>query len=97
MPAGSPAEIHCPSGNPLFESLAKHLGAQAAGVVLTGMGDDGAAGLLTLKAAGGVTLVQDEASSLIWGMPKVAHAKGAASLVLNPGGIARALEQMARA
>src|SRR5207249_4749248 len=65
-----PADIHCPSGNPLFASLAKHLGARAAGVLLTGMGDDGARGLLELKQAGGTTIIQDEASSFIWGMPK---------------------------
>ena len=93
---GGPAEIHCPSGNPLFASLARHLGAQAAGVILTGMGDDGATGLLALKQAGGITIVQDEASCLIFGMPKAAQEKGAAGHVLNIAGIVKALEQMAR-
>ena len=96
LPPGGPAEIHCPSGNPLFASLAKHLGAQAAGVILTGMGDDGTTGLLALKQAGGTTVVQDEASCLIFGMPKAAQEKGAAGHVLNIAGIVKALEQMAR-
>ena len=96
LPLGGPAEIHCPSGNPLFASLARHLGAQAAGVILTGMGDDGATGLLALKNAGGTTLIQDEASCLIFGMPKAAQGKGAAGHVLNIAGIVKALEQMAR-
>lgn len=94
LAAGHAADIHCPSGNPLFVSLGEHAGPEAAGVVLTGMGDDGAAGLLSLKEAGGITVAQDETSSLIWGMPKAAHEKGAADYLLSPGDIARALEQM---
>jgi two-component system chemotaxis response regulator CheB len=94
---GRSSEFHCPSGNPLFVSLAKHLGPHAAGVVLTGMGEDGANGLLSLRQAGGVTVAQDEPSSLIWGMPKAAREKGATDYLLNPGDIARALEQMAGA
>jgi two-component system, chemotaxis family, protein-glutamate methylesterase/glutaminase len=89
-----PADIHSPSGDPLFRSLARRLGSQAAGVLLTGMGDDGAAGLLELKEAGGTTIIQDEASSLIWGMPKAAKDKGAAGHVLNPMQIASLLAQM---
>jgi two-component system chemotaxis response regulator CheB len=96
LPPGKASDIHCPSGNPLFESLAQHLGPNAAGVVLTGMGDDGATGLLSLKQAGGVTIVQDEPSSLIWGMPKAAQERGAAGYVLNPHDIVRVLEQMAK-
>lgn len=92
---GEPSDIHCPSGDPLFESLARHLGARAAGVVLTGMGDDGAAGLLALKRAGGLTVIQDEASCLIWGMPKAAQALGAATQELPPAGIAALLTQLA--
>jgi two-component system chemotaxis response regulator CheB len=66
------ADIHCPSGDPLFSSLATHFGSKAVGVQLTGMGDDGAKGLLALKQAGGQTLIQSEASSMIYGMPKAA-------------------------
>ena len=76
MPVGlSSGDPRRPSGNPLFESLARHLGPKAAGVLLTGMGDDGAAGLLALKQAGGTTMIQEESSCLIWGMPKEPHSK----------------------
>lgn len=89
-----PNDIHCPSGNPLFASLAEHLGAKAVGVQLTGMGDDGAKGLLALKQSGGETIIQAEASCLIWGMPKVAKELGAACRELGPSEIAAALTQM---
>src|SRR5206468_251009 len=82
----APGDIHCPSGNPLFASLASHLGPKAVGVLLTGMGDDGAAGLLELRRAGATTVIQDEASCLIWGMPKAAQAIGAAIHELPPEG-----------
>jgi chemotaxis response regulator CheB len=60
-------------------------------VLLTGMGTDGAAGLLAMRRAGGVTLVQDEASCAIFGMPRAAIDLGAAQHVLPPAGIARSL------
>jgi len=91
-----PRDIHCPSGNPLFHSLAAHFGNRAAGVLLTGMGDDGAEGLLALKQAGGQTLIQDEASCVIWGMPKVAKQLGAAGHELDPTAIAAVLTKMAK-
>jgi len=91
-----PKDIHCPSGNPLFHSMAAHLGPKAAGVLLTGMGDDGAEGLLALKQAGGQTLIQDEASCVIWGMPKVAKELGAAGRELAPPAIAATLTKMAK-
>ncbi len=94
LPAQEPGDIHCPSGNPLFVSLAKYYAERAVGVLLTGMGDDGAAGLLQLKQAGGTTVVQDEASSFIWGMPKVGHELGAATYEINPREIAALLTQM---
>ena len=87
----SPSDIHCPSGNQLFSSLAHHFGPRAAGVQLTGMGDDGAKGLLALRRAGGQTLVQDEASSLIYGMPQVAMQLGAAVYQMDPREIAAKL------
>jgi two-component system chemotaxis response regulator CheB len=96
LPRGSDADIHCPSGNPLFASLAEHLGPRSAGVLLTGMGDDGAAGLLTLKQAGGLTVIQEEASCLIWGMPKVAQQQGAAVWELDPQDIARTLTRLSQ-
>ena len=88
---GDPTEIHCPSGNPLFESMGRHLGARAAGMILTGMGDDGASGLLSLRQAGGITIIQDEASCLIWGMPKAAKQLQAAIYELNLTEIAKLL------
>lgn len=65
---------HCPSGNRLLHSLARAYRARACGAVLTGMGDDGAQGLLALRQAGGQTLAQDEASSVVFGMPQAAIA-----------------------
>jgi two-component system chemotaxis response regulator CheB len=90
----APTDIHCPSGNPLFRSLAQHLGPKAAGFLLTGMGDDGASGLLELRQAGSVTVVQDEASSFIWGMPRQGKELQAASLELNPQEIAELMTVM---
>jgi len=89
--ASRPGEIHCPSGNALFQSLAEHYGARAMGVLLTGMGDDGAEGLLALRESGGRTIVQDEESSLIFGMPKAAAQRGAAQLQLPPVAIVDAI------
>jgi len=89
-----PGDIHCPSGDELFAALAKHFGPRAAGFLLSGMGNDGAAGLLELKRAGGVTVIQDEASSFIWGMPKVGQDMKAATHELNPREIAALLTDM---
>jgi two-component system chemotaxis response regulator CheB len=61
------------------------------GVIMTGMGDDGAEGLLQLRASGATTLAQDEASCVVFGMPKEAIARGAASEVLSLGAIAERL------
>ncbi len=62
-----------------------------AGILLTGMGADGVEGLLALRKAGGLTLAQDEASSVVHGMPRVALEKGAAEIALPPKGLARTL------
>jgi two-component system chemotaxis response regulator CheB len=62
----------CPSVEVMFESVAKYAGPNAVGVLLTGMGADGASGLLTMREAGAYTIAQDEASSVVYGMPKVA-------------------------
>jgi two-component system, chemotaxis family, protein-glutamate methylesterase/glutaminase len=91
-----PRDIHSPSGNPLFASLARRLGPRAAGILLTGMGDDGAVGLLELKRSGATTIGQDEASSFIWGMPKAAHELEASTYELNPRDIAQAMAEMNR-
>ena len=76
-----------PSVDVLFDSLARHSGRNAIGILLTGMGRDGADGLLAIRRAGGVTVAQDEASSVIFGMPGEAVRLGAAAHVLPPAGI----------
>ncbi len=70
--------LYRPSADVLFESIAESFGRRSAGVVLTGMGDDGARGLASMRRAGAVTLVQDEPSCVVFGMPRAAIATGAA-------------------
>ncbi len=71
-----------PAVEVLFNSVAQYAGANAVGMILTGMGKDGAKGLLAMKEAGAYTIVQDEASSVVWGMPGEAFKLGAATIVL---------------
>ncbi|MEW6426695.1 MAG: chemotaxis response regulator protein-glutamate methylesterase [Thermodesulfobacteriota bacterium] len=73
---------HRPSVDVLFQSASRYAGKSAIGVLLTGMGDDGARGLLELKQAGAVTIAQDEASCVVFGMPRAAISLGAAKLVV---------------
>ena len=68
---------HCPSVDVLFESVAKTAGANAVGIILTGMGGDGAKGLLAMRKAGAKTIGQDESTCVVYGMPKVAYDLGA--------------------
>lgn len=90
---GPPVNRHCPSVDVLFRSVAQQVGRHAVGVLLTGMGKDGALGLKEIKEAGGSTLAQDEATSVVWGMPGEAVEIGAADEVLPlPRLAARALE-----
>jgi two-component system chemotaxis response regulator CheB len=84
---------HRPSVDDLFRSCAESFPRQSAGVLLTGMGADGVEGLAALRGAGALTLVQDEASSVVFGMPRVALERGAAELALPPRDLARALAQ----
>lgn len=86
---GPPVSRHRPSVDVLFRSAARAAGRNAMGVIMTGMGDDGARGLLELKNAGGVTVAQDEASSIVFGMPKEAIARDAAQKIMGLEHIAR--------
>jgi two-component system chemotaxis response regulator CheB len=84
---------HRPSGDALFSSLARVAGARAVAVVLTGMGCDGAEGLAAVAAAGGRTIAQDEQSSGVYGMPRVAAERGAKT-VLAPAAIGDELARL---
>jgi two-component system, chemotaxis family, protein-glutamate methylesterase/glutaminase len=74
---GEKVNGHCPSVDVLFDSVAKHAGKNSIGVILTGMGYDGAKGLLAMRRNGAITIGQDEQSSVVYGMPKVAYDIGA--------------------
>src|SRR5262249_27099334 len=74
-PAGD--ERYTPSGDRLLASLAKYYRSRAAGIVLTGMGEDGAHGLLAIRQAGGITMAQSQDTCVVFGMPQAAVAKGA--------------------
>jgi two-component system chemotaxis response regulator CheB len=80
--SGEPVNRHRPSVDVLFHSCARYLGSNAVGVILTGMGGDGARGLLEMREAGARTIAQDEASCVVFGMPKEAIALGAAQEIL---------------
>jgi two-component system chemotaxis response regulator CheB len=86
---GPPVNRHRPSVDVLFRSVAKAAGANALGVIMTGMGDDGARGLLEMREAGARTVAQDEASSVVWGMPAEAIKRGAAGKVVPLHSISR--------
>jgi two-component system, chemotaxis family, protein-glutamate methylesterase/glutaminase len=88
---------HRPSVNVLFNSVSRAAGPKAVGVILTGMGDDGADGLKEMKLARAGTIAQDEASSVIFGMPGKAIARGAVDEVLSLDQIAPAILRMTRA
>jgi len=86
---------HCPSGNRLLSSLARAYGARAGGVVLTGMGDDGAQGLLDIRNAGGQTFAQDAASSVVFGMPQAAYQMKATQMLLPLEAMAPMIRELA--
>ena len=77
---GEKVSGHCPSVNVLFDSVAKSAGKNALGIILTGMGRDGAAGLLHMRQAGARTIGQNEASCIVYGMPKAAYDDGAVEI-----------------
>jgi two-component system, chemotaxis family, protein-glutamate methylesterase/glutaminase len=91
---GAPIGGHCPSGDALFESLAASLKERAVGVLLTGMGEDGARGLLEMRRAGAYTIGQDEATSTVYGMPGAAARLDAVAEQLPLGEIAERITQL---
>lgn len=82
-----PVNRHCPSVEVLFNSVAEQIGRNAVGIILTGMGADGAQGLLNMRRAGALTIAQDESSSAVYGMPKAAKEIGAVRHVASLGNI----------
>jgi len=90
---GPPVNGHRPSADVLFHSVAQEFGLTAVGVLMTGMGDDGAEGLGALKAAGGMTIAQSEETCVVSGMPRAAILKGYANKIIPLEGIASFLTQ----
>lgn len=88
---GPPVNRHCPSVDVLFRSVAQAVGQNSIGVLLTGMGDDGARGLKEMRDAGAITIAQDEATSVVWGMPGAAVRLGAVAEVLPLNKVAAAV------
>jgi len=93
-PHTPPRRGHRPSVDEMLQSCAENCPREVAGVLMTGMGSDGVEGLLALRQAGGITLAQDEASSVVFGMPRVALERGAADVALPPRELARALTRL---
>ena len=91
-----PVNFCRPAVDPLFASVAAAYGAAALGIILSGMGSDGAAGARAIADAGGSVIAQDEASSVVWGMPGAAAAAGACSALLPPALIAEATAKLMR-
>jgi two-component system chemotaxis response regulator CheB len=88
---------HRPSVDVLFRSVAKSVGSHAVGVIMTGMGNDGAQGLLEMRNCGALTLAQDEASCVVFGMPKEAIARNAVVTVVPLRRLAEAALKMVNA
>ena len=92
---GPPVNRHKPAVDVLFKSVAENAGENAIGAILTGLGDDGARGLLQMRQAGAATLVQDETTCVVWGMPGAAWKLGAAQEMLPLDRIAQRLMEWA--
>jgi two-component system chemotaxis response regulator CheB len=90
---GDPEKVsgHCPSVDVMMHSVARHVGANAIGAMLTGMGSDGAEGMLAMHQSGARCIAQDEASSVVFGMPRVAYEKGGAQSLVPLDDIAPSL------
>jgi two-component system chemotaxis response regulator CheB len=86
-----PVNRHRPSVDVMFASVARYAGANAVGIIMTGMGGDGAKEMLTMKQAGAFTIAQDEATCVVFGMPKEAIKAGAVDKILPLGDIASAI------
>jgi two-component system chemotaxis response regulator CheB len=86
----------CPSGDRLLESVARALGARACGVVLTGMGQDGSAGLAAVRRAGGATLAESQDTAVVYGMPLAAAESGAVDVLLPLDRIAERIARFGR-
>ena len=93
---GAPVNRHKPAVDVLFDSVAKHVGNNAIGVILTGMGRDGALGLKIMRAAGASTVAQDEHTSVIWGMPRAAIEEGGVDTILPLQNIAARVTGLAQ-
>jgi two-component system chemotaxis response regulator CheB len=91
---GPPVNRHRPSVDVLFRSIAQNVGPNAVGVILTGMGDDGARGLKEMHDAGAATMAQDEATSVVWGMPGAAVKLGGVGEVLPLGRVAESIMRL---
>jgi two-component system chemotaxis response regulator CheB len=87
---------HRPSVDVLFRSAAHTAGSNALGIIMTGMGDDGAKGLLEMRQSGAATIAQDEASCVVFGMPKEAIALGGAEKILPLDAMAREIVRVGR-
>src|SRR5262249_33649599 len=87
---------HMPSGTVLLESAARTYGRRAVGLVLTGMGEDGATGLLAIRAAGGLTLAQSEESCVVFGMPGAAVERKAVEHLIHAEELGAALSRAVR-
>ncbi len=96
LTAGEPVNYHIPSVDVLFRSVARHVGKNAIGVMLTGMGGDGADALREMRQAGALTIAQDKQSSVVWGMPGEAVSRGAVDIVLPLGEISTKLLRASR-